>query len=134
MAKENISQEFILNEIDKTRNYFIEQIKQNESLSKKCKKICKILSYTTKHLLILASLIAWCVSISAFPSLVGILMGIAISETKIKNYVITAGMKEYKSKIIEKIKKKDKIMLLAKTKLNTIKVCVSNALIDSFLC
>ena len=29
MAKENISQEFRLKEIDETRNYFIKEIKQN---------------------------------------------------------------------------------------------------------
>ena len=40
MAEENISQEFRLKDIDETRNYFIEEIKQNELMSKKRKKIC----------------------------------------------------------------------------------------------
>ena len=35
MAEENISQELRLKQIDKTRNYFIEEMKQNESISKK---------------------------------------------------------------------------------------------------
>ena len=39
MAEENISQEFRSKEIDKTRNYFIEEIKQNELISKKHKKV-----------------------------------------------------------------------------------------------
>ena len=30
MAEENISQEFRLKNIDETRNYFLEKIKQNE--------------------------------------------------------------------------------------------------------
>ena len=30
MAGENISQEFRLKEMDKTRNYFVKEIKQNE--------------------------------------------------------------------------------------------------------
>lgn len=30
MVEENIVQEFSLKEIDKARNYFIEQVKQNE--------------------------------------------------------------------------------------------------------
>ena len=30
MAEENIGEKFRLKEIDKTRNYFIEEIKQNE--------------------------------------------------------------------------------------------------------
>ena len=35
MAEENISQELRLKQIDKTRNYFIEEMKQNELISKK---------------------------------------------------------------------------------------------------
>ena len=46
MNEENISQEFILKEIDKTRNYVIEKINQNELISEKHKNICEILNYT----------------------------------------------------------------------------------------
>ena len=35
MAEENISQELRPKQIDKTRNYFIEEMKQNELISKK---------------------------------------------------------------------------------------------------
>ena len=35
MTKENISQEVRLKIIDETRNYFIEEINQNKSISKK---------------------------------------------------------------------------------------------------
>ena len=42
MAEKSISQKFRLKEIDKTRSYFIEEIKQNELISKKHKKLCKI--------------------------------------------------------------------------------------------
>ena len=35
MAEENISQKLRLKQIDKTRNYFIEEMKQNELISKK---------------------------------------------------------------------------------------------------
>ena len=34
MAKENISQEFRLENIDETRNYFLEEIEQNELMSR----------------------------------------------------------------------------------------------------
>ena len=37
MAEENISQEFKLKNIDETRNSFIEEINQNELMSKKYK-------------------------------------------------------------------------------------------------
>ena len=47
---------------------------QNELISKKYKKVYTILNYI-EHLLILASVVTGCVSISAFASLVGILIG-----------------------------------------------------------
>ena len=61
---------------EKTKNYFIEEIKQNELIRKKHKKVYKILDYT-EHLLILASKVIGSVSISALASLVGIPVGFA---------------------------------------------------------
>ena len=61
MAEENIRQEFRLKNIDEIINYFIAEIKQNE------------------HLLILATAVTGCVSISASAFLAGILIGITIS-------------------------------------------------------
>ena len=37
MAEKSISQEFRMKDIDERRNYFIEEIKQNELKSKNCK-------------------------------------------------------------------------------------------------
>ena len=129
MVEENISQEFRLKNIDETRNYLIEEINRNELMSKKHKKVCTTLNYI-EHFLILGSTITGCVSISAFASLVGIPIGITSSETELKTSVITAGIKKYKSMIKKKKKKKhDKIVLLAKSKLNSI--VVSKALIVS---
>ena len=71
MTEENIGEEFRLKEIDKTRNYFVEEIKQNKLIIKKHKNVCKILNYT-EHLLRLASTVTECVSISALASLVSI--------------------------------------------------------------
>ena len=74
-----------------------------------------------KHLLILAFTFTGWVSTSAFASLVGIPVGIAISAVGLKTFAITAGIKKYKSIIKKKGKKHDKIVLSRKTKLNTIK-------------
>ena len=78
MVEENISQEFRLKNIDKARNYFIEEINGNELMSKKHKKVCTTLNYID-HFLILASTITGCISISAFSSFVGIPIGITSS-------------------------------------------------------
>ena len=71
--------------------------------------------------------------ISAFASLAGILIGITSSAIGLKICAIAAGIKKYKSIIKKKKKKHDKIVLLAKSKLNSIEVLVSKALIDSVI-
>ena len=125
-----MSQKFRLKNIDETRNYLIEEIKQNELMSRKHKKVCTTLNYT-ELCLILASTIIGCISISAFASLLGIPIGITDSAIGLKSFAINAGIKTCKLIIKKKLKKQDKIVLLAKFKLNSIEVLISKALIDS---
>ena len=99
-------------------------------MSRKHKKVCTTLNYI-EHFLILASAIAGCISISAFASLLGIPIGITSSAVGLKICAVTAGIQMYKSIVKKKKKKHDKMVLLAKTKLNSIKVLISKALIDS---
>ena len=65
-------------------------------MSKKHKKLCRVLNYT-EHLLIVISTITGCVYISAFASLVGISVGITSSAIGVKICVITARIKKCKS-------------------------------------
>ena len=69
--------------IDKIRNYLIEEINWNELMSKKHKKVCKVLNYI-EHSLIAISTITGCVSIFAFAFLVGIPVGITSSPIALK--------------------------------------------------
>ena len=78
----------------------------------------------------LASTITGCISNCAFASLLGILVGITSSAIVLKICAITAEIKKYKSIIKKKKKKHDKIVLLAISKLNTIEVLSSKALVD----
>ena len=50
MTKKNISQEVKFKNIDETRDYLIEEMKQNELISKKHKKVCKVLNYVEHFL------------------------------------------------------------------------------------
>ena len=93
MAAENLSQEFRLKNIDETRNYLIEEINRNQLISKKHKMVCTTLNYI-EHFLILGSAVTGCVSISAFPSLVGIPIVITSSAVGLKICVITAAIKK----------------------------------------
>ena len=127
-----INQEFRLKKIDGIKNYLIEEINQNELMSTKDKKVCRVLNYI-KNSLIAIFTITCCVSISVFLSLVGIPMGIVSSTIGLKICVITAGSKKYRSIIKEKRKEHDKIVLLAKSKLTNIEVLISKVSIDSLI-
>ena len=87
MKKKNISQEFRSKNIDETRNYFLEEIEQNEWISKKDQKVCAFLNYV-EHLLILVSAITECNSISAFTYLLGIPIWITSSAIRFKTCAI----------------------------------------------
>ena len=113
MLAENINQEFRLKRIDGIRNYLIEVISQNKSMSKEHKKVFTVFTAF------------------AFASLVGIPIGISSFTIGLKISIITAGIKKYKSMNKKKKKKHDKILLLAKSKLNRIEILISKALIDS---
>ena len=69
----------------------------------------------------------------AFSTLVGIPIGITSSPIGLKICAITGGIKKYKSIIKKKEEKHDKIVLLAKSKLNNIEVLISKSLIDSVI-
>ena len=76
MSEENMNQEFRLKKIDEIRSYLIEGINRNELMSKKHKKVCRVLKYVN-HSLIVISTVTGCVSISDLCSLVEIPIEIA---------------------------------------------------------
>ena len=99
-------------------------------MRRKHKTFCTILNYL-EHFSLLGSAISGCISISDFASLLGIHIGITKSAIRLKICAIAARIKKYKSIIKKKKNKHNKIVLLAKSKLNNIKVLFSNASIDS---
>ena len=69
---------------------------------------------SVENLFILASIATGCISISAFASLVDILVGITSSAVVINICAIIAGIKKYKSIIKEKTKKHSKKSVVRK--------------------
>ena len=61
MFEENISQELRLKNVDETRYYFLEEIEQNELMSRKLKMVCTTPLNYIEHFLILASAITGCI-------------------------------------------------------------------------
>ena len=86
-------------------------------MSRTLKKVCTTLNFI-EHFLIFASTITGCIWVSAFASLIDVPIGVTSSAIGLKICAIIAGIKKFKS--IMKKKKHDKIVLLAKTKLNPI--------------
>ena len=123
-------QEFRLKNIDKTRNYFLEELKQNELMRTKQRKGCTILNYI-ECFIILVFAITQCISISGFDSLLDIHIEITSSATRLKICAITAVIKMYSSVIKKNIIKHDKVVLFSKSKLNNIEVLISKTLINS---
>ena len=117
MAEEG-SLEFRLKKNDETRNYLLDELKHNNLMSEQYKKTSYYLN-CVENLLILASTVTGCISISAFASLVCVPVSITSSASGIYICAITAGIKKYKS-IIKKKKKHGKTVLLGKDKLKTI--------------
>ena len=99
-------------------------------MKRKHKKTCTTLNYV-EHFLLLASSITGCISISAFASLIGIVIGIESSGIGLKICAITPGIKASKSIIKKKNMKHNKIVLLAKSKLSNIEVLIFKTLINS---
>ena len=64
-----MNQKFRLKKIDEIRNYLIEEVNWNELMSKKHKKVCKVLKYNDNSLIVISK-ITECISISGFASLV----------------------------------------------------------------
>ena len=72
-------------------------------------------------------MVTGCVSISVFASLAGIPISITSSAVGLKVCAVNVGFTKYKSKILKKKIKHDKIVLLAKTQLYVIEVLISRA-------
>ena len=103
-----MNQEFRWKNINETRNYFLEEIKENDLMSRKHKKVCATLNYI-ECILMLASTITGCISNSALSSLLGIPIAIRSSAIRLQICVIAVGIKKYKSITEKKKKKHDKI-------------------------
>ena len=120
---------FRLDEISKIENYFIEEINQRKSCSKKLSKYVAAFDYIDKILIVLSATTGG-VSICSFTSIVGAPVGIA-SASFILIFSLLTGITKILLNITKKKKKEhDKILVLAESKLNSIETLISQVLID----
>ena len=120
---------FRLDEISKIENYFIEEINQRKSCSQKLNKYVTTFDYIDKILIVLSATTGG-VSIISFTSITGAPVGIASASLTLIFSLTTGIVKKLLNITINKKKKHDKILMLAKSKLNSIETLIFQALID----
>ena len=129
--KTNLSEQtkFRLSEITGIGNYFHQEINQRKLCIKKLSKYVTAFDYIDKILIVLSATTGG-ESIISFTNIVGAPVGVAsVSFTLI--FSLTTGIiKKLLSITRNKKEKHDKILMLAKSKLNIIETLVSQALTD----
>ena len=126
----NLSEQtkFRLSEIIRIENYFHQEINQRKSCSKKLNKYVTTFDYIDKILIVLSATSSG-VSIISFTSIVGSPVGIASASFTLI-FSLTTGIIKKLLSITRNKKKHDKILMLAKSKLDSIETLVSQELID----
>ena len=115
---------FRLNEISKIENYFNSEINQRKLCHKKLSKYATAFDYIDKVLIVLSATRGGVCTI-LFGSVVGAPVGIAGASFILIFSLTTGIIKKLLSITRNKLKKHDKILMLAKIKLNSIETLVS---------
>ena len=129
--KTNLSEQtkFRLSEIIGIENYFQQEIYQRKPCSKNLSKYVTAFDYIDKILTVLSATSSGVCIISS-ASVVGAPVGIASASFTLTFSLISGITKKLLSITRKKKKKHDKILMLAKNKLDSIETLVSQALID----
>ena len=119
-----------LDEINKIRDHFNNEIKERKDIIKKLNKYLVSFDYLDKIVIALSASFGT-LSIASYASVVGTPAGIAGSSLTLI-FTIGTGISKSLLKVTKKIKKKhNKIIALAKSKLSDIETLLSSALNDS---
>ena len=119
-----------LNQTDKVKDYFNNEINGRKDIIKKLNKYVDSFDYLDKIFITLSASFVT-LSIASHATIVGIPVGIAGSSLTLI-FTISTGVNKSLLRITKKRKKKhNKIIALAKIKLNTIDMLLSSALNDS---
>ena len=128
--KMNRANKYRLDEINKIRDYFNNEIKERKDIIKKLNKYLVSFDYLDKIFIILSASFGT-LSIASYASVVGIPAGITGASLTLV-FTIGTGISKSLLKLTKKRKKKhNKIIVSAKNKLNTIDTLLSSALNDS---
>ena len=118
-----------LDEINKIKYYLNSEIKERKDIIKKISKYIFAFDYAGKLFITLSASFGT-LSIASYATVVGLPAGIAAASLTLIYTVTTGVVKTLLSITIKKKKKHNKIIVLARSKLNIIENLISQALID----
>ena len=121
-------QQFRLNKTNKIKNYFVAEIKKRELMTKRLSKYIASFDYFDNSLRIL-SITTGSISIASFPTVIKASVGIVSASLAFS--ISTGIIKKLLKTIRNKKKKHNKIVMLARSKLNSIESKISEALINN---
>ena len=124
------NQQFRLNQISEIEDYFITEIKERELMSKKLSKYISFFDYFDKSLIVL-SVTSGGVSLASFATVIGAPIGITSASLSLAFSLCTGLVKKLLKATRNKKKKHNKIVMLARSKLNSIERKISEALINN---
>ena len=124
------SQQFRLNKINEIENYFISEIKERVFMNKRFSKYIAFCDYSDK-LLVVLSVTSGSISIASFTTIIGVPVGIASASLGLTFSLCTGLAKKLLKATRNKKKKHNKIVMLARSKLNSIESKRSEALINN---
>ena len=113
------NQQFRLNKISEIEDYFITEIKERELMSKKLSKYISFFDYFDKSLIVL-SVKCGSISISLFVTVIEIAVGKTSASLSLAFSLCTELVKKLLQATRNKKKKHNKIVMLARSKLNSI--------------
>ena len=126
----NDQQQFTLNKINEVKYYFIAEIRERELMSKRLSKYIASFEYCDKPLIVL-SVTSGGIFIASFATVTGAPVGIASASFRFVFSITTGIVKKFLKMTRNKKKKYNKIVMLARIKLNSIESKISEASIDN---
>ena len=124
------NQQFRMNKISEIEDYFIAEIKERELMSKKLSKYISFFYFFDKHLIVL-SVTSGGVSIGSFATVIEASIGITKTSVSLEFSLRTGLVKKLLTGTKNKKKSHNKIVILARSKLNSIESKISEAFISS---
>ena len=129
-ASLNAEQQFRLNKMNEIRDYFAAEIKERKLLRKRLSKYIASFDYSDKSLIVL-SVTTGSISITSIETVIGAPVGMVSASFSLAFSISTGIIKKLLKTTRNKKKKHNKIVMLARSKLNSIESKISEALINN---